>query len=131
MLVNPDYPGMAVEWMHAVWARVVQLAEGDNPNGHWEDVWRKVLWAGGLRDLPDAIQDRYHQDVAECTVQIKGHMPLTHILALTHGIPFSCFVKRYTGHSFNNFNHMDLTTMLDQVLDNENDGEVCLSIFCL
>jgi hypothetical protein len=76
-------------------------------------------------------QDRYDQDVAECTVQIRGCMPLTHIFGLTHGIPFSRFAKGYTGHSFNDFNHVDLTTMLDRVSDNENDGEVCLCIFCL
>jgi hypothetical protein len=55
MLVDPDYPGTAVERMHAVRARVAQLAEGDDLNGRWEDVRRKILWAGGLRDLPDAI----------------------------------------------------------------------------
>jgi hypothetical protein len=30
----------------------------------------------------------------------------------------------YTGHSFNDFNHCDLTTMLDQVSDSENEGRV-------
>ena len=55
MLVDPDYPGTAVERMHAVWARVAQLVEGYDLNGRWEDVRRKILWAGGLRDLPDAI----------------------------------------------------------------------------
>jgi len=30
----------------------------------------------------------------------------------------------YTGHSFNDFNHCDLTTMLDQVAHNENEGRV-------
>jgi hypothetical protein len=53
-------------------------------------------------------------------------MPLTHFLRLTHGGPFSRFAKGYTGHSFNDFNHVDLTTMLDRASDNENDGEVCL-----
>jgi hypothetical protein len=55
MLVDPEYPGTAVERLHAVQARVAQLAEGDDLNGRWEDVRRKILWAGGLRDLPDAI----------------------------------------------------------------------------
>jgi hypothetical protein len=30
----------------------------------------------------------------------------------------------YTGHSFNDFNHCDLTTMLDDVSENENKGLV-------
>ena len=36
----------------------------------------------------------------------------------------SLFLQGYTGHSFNDYNHVDLTTMLDQVSDNENDGAV-------
>ena len=55
MTVDPEYPGTAVERMHAARARVAQLAEGDDLNGRWEDVRRKILWAGGLRDLPNAI----------------------------------------------------------------------------
>ena len=46
------------------------------------------LWAGGLRDLPDAVPGR-----------------------------------GYTGHSFNDYNHCDLTTMLDNVAENENRGQ--------
>lgn len=30
----------------------------------------------------------------------------------------------YTGHSFNDYNHCDLTTMLDEVSSNENKGQV-------
>lgn len=89
MTVDPQYPGTAVERMLAVRERVKQLAETDALNGRWEDVRRKILWAGGLRDLPDAVPG-----------------------------------QGYTGHSFNDYNHVDLTTMLDQVSDNENDGKV-------
>lgn len=88
MTVDPEYPGTAVERMNAVRARVAELSHADL-NGRWEDVRRKLLWAGGLRDLPDAIPG-----------------------------------QGYTGHSFNDYNHVDLTTMLDQVSDNENDGAV-------
>jgi hypothetical protein len=58
-------------------------------NGDWDDVRRRILWAGGLRDLPDSIPG-----------------------------------QGYTGHSFNDFNHVDLTCMAEQVSDNENDGSV-------
>lgn len=88
MPVDPEYPGTAVERMNAVRARVVELAQNDL-DGPWEEVRRKLLWAGGLRDLPTAIPG-----------------------------------QGYTGHSFNDYNHVDLTTMLDQVSDNENDGAV-------
>jgi len=33
-------------------------------------------------------------------------------------------LKGYTGHSFNDFNHVDLTAMNDNNSDNLNDGEV-------
>jgi hypothetical protein len=55
MPVDPVYPGTAVERLNAVRARVAELAVGDDLNGRWEDVRRKLLWAGGLRDLPEAI----------------------------------------------------------------------------
>jgi hypothetical protein len=88
MPVDPEYPGTAVERMLAVRSRVANLTH-EELNSNWEDVRRKLLWAGGLKDLPNAI---------------PGH--------------------GYTGHSFNDYNHVDLTCMLDQVSHNENDGSV-------
>ncbi len=32
--------------------------------------------------------------------------------------------RGYTGHSFNDYNHCDLTTMNDSVAQNENRGQV-------
>ncbi len=89
MTIDPKYPGTAVERMLNARQRVTQLAEGNELNGPWEDVRRRILWAGGLRDLPDAVPG-----------------------------------QGYTGHSFNDFNHVDLTCMLDQVAENKNDGTV-------
>ena len=91
MTVDLEYPGTAVERMMAVRARVQELAsDGARPlDQTWEEVRRKILWAGGLRDLATAIPG-----------------------------------QGYTGHSFNDYNHVDLTTMLDQVSDSENDGAV-------
>ncbi len=85
---DKEYPGTAVERMMAVRARVAELTEGDL-NGPWEDVRRKILWAGGLRDLPDAVPG-----------------------------------QGYTGHAFNDYNHVDLTCMAETVSDNKNDGSV-------
>jgi hypothetical protein len=88
MTVDSVYPGTAVERMLAVRVRVKELTEQDL-NGKWEDVRRRILWAGGLRDLPEAIPG-----------------------------------QGYTGHSFTDFNHVDLTCMAGAESDNENDGSV-------
>eukprot|EP00540_Astrosyne_radiata_P001945 CAMPEP_0116825914 /NCGR_PEP_ID=MMETSP0418-20121206/2241_1 /TAXON_ID=1158023 /ORGANISM="Astrosyne radiata, Strain 13vi08-1A" /LENGTH=288 /DNA_ID=CAMNT_0004454497 /DNA_START=214 /DNA_END=1081 /DNA_ORIENTATION=- len=85
--VDQEYPGTAVERLVAVHERVKEVK--DSLNGPWKDIRRKLLWAGGLRDLPNARPG-----------------------------------EGYTGHSFNDYNHVDLTTMMDQVSDNENDGNV-------
>lgn len=85
-----EYPGTSVRRLQAVQARVATLVTNgaliDKP---WDDVRRQLLWAGGLRDLPDASPG-----------------------------------MGYTGHSFNDYNHVDLTTMNDEVSDNQNDGSV-------
>jgi len=87
--MDDEYPGTAVTRMNAVRQRVAALASGDELKGAWEDVRRKLLWAGGLRDLPVARPG-----------------------------------SGYTGHSFNDYNHVDLTTMLGDAQDNLNDGSV-------
>jgi hypothetical protein len=86
--IDVEYPGTAVRRMLAVRSRVASLTQQEL-SGPWEDVRRKILWAGGLRDLP-------------CAVPGQG----------------------YTGHSFNDYNHVDLTCMVDDVSHNENDGSV-------
>lgn len=86
--VDEEYPGTAVLRMMSVRARVATLSESDL-SGDWENVRQKILWAGGLQDLP-------------------SHIP----------------GQGYTGHSFNDYNHVDLTTMRDNASDNENDGKV-------
>lgn len=88
-LTDPEYPGTAVERLQNVHERIAQLVERNDLQGVWDDVRRNLLWAGGLKDLPDARPG-----------------------------------EGYTGHSFNDFNHVDLTCMMDQVSDNENDGTV-------
>jgi hypothetical protein len=88
MMIDPEYPGTAVERMLAARSRVTSLTK-DDLNGDWDEVRRKILWAGGLKDL---------------TSSRPG--------------------QGYTGHSFNDYNHVDLTCMLDKVSRNENDGSV-------
>jgi hypothetical protein len=61
-LIDLEYPGTAVERMHAARARVAELAANNSLYGTWEEVRRQILWAGGLKDLPNAIpgQVSYH-----------------------------------------------------------------------
>jgi hypothetical protein len=54
-LVDPVYPGTAVERLQNVHRRVAELAQTEVLNGPWEEVRRRLLWAGGLRDLPHAL----------------------------------------------------------------------------
>ena len=87
-VTDSEYPGTALERLKNVRARVASLSEEDLSQD-WSETRRKLLWAGGLRDLPIAVPG-----------------------------------KGYTGHSFNDYNHVDLTTMTDNNSDNLNDGEV-------
>lgn len=88
-MYDQEYPGTAVQRLKAVHERVSLIAADGTLNGPWEEVRRRILWAGGLRDLPDAVPG-----------------------------------QGYTGHSFNDWNHVDLTTMNDETADNLNDGSV-------
>jgi len=88
MVDDTEYPGTAVERMLAIRDRVNNFGE-DDLDGPWVEVRRKILWAGGLRDLEKAVPGR-----------------------------------GYTGHSFNDYNHVDLTAMRDGNSDNKNDGSV-------
>ena len=52
--VDALYPGTAVARMNNIRDRVRSLAY-EQLNGEWENVRRSLLWAGGLRDLENAI----------------------------------------------------------------------------
>lgn len=86
--VDQAYPGTAVQRMKNIRKRVLELTSAQL-NGDWEEVRRNILWAGGLKDLPNAVPG-----------------------------------QGYTGHSFNDFNHCDLTAMRDDDFENTNQGRV-------
>jgi len=88
-MYDKEYPGTAVQRLRAVHERVAILATDGTLDGPWEEVRRRLLWAGGLRDLPNAAPG-----------------------------------QGYTGHSFNDWNHVDCTTMLGDVSDSLNDGSI-------
>lgn len=87
-LVDQEYPGTAVTRLQNVHRRVASLTP-EQLSQNWETVRKSILWAGGLKDLPNAKPG-----------------------------------KGYTGHSFNDFNHCDLTTMRGNEADNNNEGKV-------
>lgn len=88
-MYDPTYPGTAVHRLRAVRERVSVIAGDGTLDGAWDDARRRLLWAGGLKDLPDSSPG-----------------------------------QGYTGHSFNYWNHVDLTTMNDDTSGNLNDGSV-------
>jgi hypothetical protein len=54
-LIDSMYPGTAVERLNNVHARVRQLVEENAlMDVEWNTIRSKLLWAGGLRDLPNA-----------------------------------------------------------------------------
>jgi hypothetical protein len=77
---DPEYPGTAVRRLRAVHARVAQLTRGDL-DGEWEEVRKKLLWAGGLRDLQNvapgrgytghAFNDYNHCDLTTMTGEVS------------------------------------------------------------
>lgn len=52
--IDTEFPGTACERLANIQLRVKGLSHEDL-SGDWEEVRRKILWAGGLRDLPHAI----------------------------------------------------------------------------
>lgn len=84
-----EYPGTALRRTASIRLRVHSLTS-EQLNSDWESVRQNILWAGGLRHIPDSR-------------------------AVGAG---------YTGHSFNDYNHCDLTAMVDDASANENDGRV-------
>mmetsp|Transcript_22884 Transcript_22884/g.53559 ORF Transcript_22884/g.53559 Transcript_22884/m.53559 type:complete len:213 (-) Transcript_22884:229-867(-) len=89
MEVDPEYPGTSVERLRNIHKRITEEVTSKDLSGDWEEVRRKILWAGGLKDLPNSVPG-----------------------------------GGYTGHSFNDDNHCDLTPMLGEVAHNLNQGEV-------
>ena len=63
--IDQEYPGTSVERLRIVQSRVAELnAQEGALSGPWEEVRRKLLWAGGLKDLPDAMPGK----VCDCSV---------------------------------------------------------------
>ena len=48
--IDLEYPGTATKRLRSVHERIKSLKHEDF-NGEWEDVRKKLLWAGGLKDL--------------------------------------------------------------------------------
>lgn len=87
-IIDKMYPGTAVARMKAARERARSL-NASSLTMDWVSVRRKILWAAGLKDLPNARPG-----------------------------------EGYTGHSFNDWNHVDACTMLGNVQFEENQGRV-------
>ena len=62
---DPDWPGTSVPRLRAITERVLSLTQSEL-NGPWPEVRRRLLWAGGLRDIPatsHAFNDYNHCDL--------------------------------------------------------------------
>jgi hypothetical protein len=62
---DPDFPGTSVPRLRAITERVLSLSQGEL-DGPWPEVRRRLLWAGGLRDIPatsHAFNDYNHCDL--------------------------------------------------------------------
>lgn len=53
VIIDAEYPGTAVSRMNAIRQRTRSLTEAEL-SGEWEDVRRRLLYAAGMKDLPDA-----------------------------------------------------------------------------
>ena len=97
-MIDPEYPGTAVERMLAARARVASLKPEDL-NDSWDEVRRKILWAGGLRDLPDArpgqgytghsFNDFNHGTLILAQLNPTRSLPKSNLILCL----FSCFFK--------------------------------------
>ena len=113
-------------------------------NGDWESVCRPaILWAGGLKDLRDAAPGQgYTGFVHTCPIlrviidRAKTvHNEMLHAyqnwkspLVIVKTCILSSVNRIYTynhyRHSFNDYNHCDLTAMVGSVSSNLHKGEV-------
>jgi hypothetical protein len=54
-MIDPEYPGTAVERLQNVHHRIQELVSNNSLiDQEWESIRKQLLWAGGLRDLPNA-----------------------------------------------------------------------------
>ena len=63
--IDPVYPGTAVQRLRNVHKRVRSLTQ-EQLDEDWSSVRRTILWAGGLKDLPDASPGRGYTGVDYC-----------------------------------------------------------------
>jgi hypothetical protein len=70
---DPDWPGTSVPRLRAITERVLSLDQSQL-DGPWPEVRRKLLWAGGLRDIPatsHAFNDWNHCDLTPMADEVQ------------------------------------------------------------
>ena len=70
---DPEFPGTSMPRLYAITERVMSLTQTEL-DGPWPDVRRRLLWAGGLRDIPStghAFNDYNHCDLTPMGDQVQ------------------------------------------------------------
>ena len=70
---DPEWPGTSVARLKAITERVLSLSQSEL-DGPWPEVRRRLLWAGGLKDLPStshAFNDWNHCDLTPMADQVQ------------------------------------------------------------
>ena len=128
MEFDKEYPGTAVQRLNSVHERVKSLTP-EQLSGDWQTVRRKLLWAGVtdslfilqmllafsflLGEIPNIL---LYWSIGNFFWQrLFVHCHYFYVLLWIGGLKDLNGARPgsgYTGHSFNDFNHCDLTTML-------------------
>ena len=78
----------------------------------------RIMCAGGLRDLPNANPG---EGVFAYNIL---YIHYSDLVTIYFAYIYYAISIGYTGHSFNDFNHCDLTAMRGDEVNNENEGKV-------
>ena len=88
---DPVFPGTSVQRLRAVTKRVLSLSQTEL-DGPWPEVRRRLLWAGGLRDIPataHAFNDYNHCDLTTMYVSIHSFLHTQHTCSFSLALLFA------------------------------------------
>jgi hypothetical protein len=96
MTFDPLYPGTAWERLHSVQERIQELVANHSfINQEWETIRRSLLWAGGLRDLPQAIPGQVRMYYSYLVAFKKKSIVCSCHGWITNWRPYGLFTDKY------------------------------------